>query len=161
MQISIIRDLEQQVIDDDQVLPGDLVLDNYGVYRPVQEFPSLTWQVAAPQPTLVEGLVGFAIGASVTLGVLAILKGVINEFAPSYNDAPLSQSTRNYIRERDQEVCYYCDVYDPDGHVDHMTSRANGGGNEDQNLTWACSPCNLTKGRLNADEFLAAYEWVS
>jgi hypothetical protein len=158
MSIAIIRGFERKVIDENWVMSGDLVLDIYGQFRPVLEFPMLAWRVSQPRPTLPESLAGLAVATLVTVGAIALLKGAVELLIPLYNDAPLSHSTRNYIRQRDKEICYYCDGWDPNGHVDHMTSRANGGGNEDENLTWACSPCNLTKGRLNADAFIEAYE---
>ena len=40
------------------------------------------------------------------------------------------------------------------GHVDHRISRANGGSNDYANLTWACAPCNWSKGVMNDTEFL-------
>lgn len=62
-----------------------------------------------------------------------------------------------YIRERDEEVCLYCEVYAPNGHVDHRTSRANGGSNDFDNLAWACAPCNWSKGAMNDTDFMSLF----
>jgi 5-methylcytosine-specific restriction endonuclease McrA len=54
--------------------------------------------------------------------------------------------------------CFYCG--DDDAalvlHIEHMTSLARGGSDDFENLTLACEECNLTKGRMTADEFLAS-----
>lgn len=96
----------------------------------------------------------FLIGASifVALGTIAAL------FVSQYNDESLTKRDRNYIRARDGEICFYCTTYAPDGHVDHRVSRANGGSNDYDNLTWSCAPCNLSKGSLNDNEFMAFFQ---
>ena len=70
------------------------------------------------------------------------------------NDEPLSTQVRAYIRERDGATCTYCGQYAPYGHVDHRVSRANGGSNRVNNLSWACAPCNQSKGSLNARQLI-------
>lgn len=69
------------------------------------------------------------------------------------NDEPLTARQRACVRERDTEICAYCGSYAPDGHVDHRVSRANGGSNHLNNLSWACPPCNWAKGAMNARQF--------
>jgi hypothetical protein len=119
------------------------------------DFPQLSAPTIAP-PTFSDVLrdLGtiFLIGAGVyvALGALAAL------LAPQYNDEPLTQRDRNYIRARDGEICFYCRAYAPAG-VDHRISRANGGSNNHDNLAWACAPCNLSKGALNDTDFLALF----
>jgi len=71
----------------------------------------------------------------------------------SPNNEPLEAWKRGFVRERDAENCNYCSRRDPQGHVDHKTSRANGGSNYLRNLTWACVTCNCSKGRMNARQF--------
>jgi 5-methylcytosine-specific restriction endonuclease McrA len=77
---------------------------------------------------------------------------------PNYE--PLETWKKNLVRERDGEICHYCGCYHPYGHVDHKTSRANGGSNLFRNLVWACSSCNCSKGRMNAPQFKKRI-WVS
>lgn len=69
------------------------------------------------------------------------------------NDEPLTARQRARVRERDGEMCAYCGSHAPDGHVDHRVSRANGGSNRLNNLSWACSTCNWAKGAMNARQF--------
>lgn len=94
------------------------------------------------------------------LGAMYVIADAFNSLFPPYNSDPLSRRTREYVRQRDDETCYYCGVWSSDGHVDHMRSRKNHGCNSLWNLTWACPPCNLTKGSLNHDEFLGMYSFV-
>lgn len=128
---------------------------NFPDPKPV--FPQLSAPTIAP-PSFSDVLrdLGtiFLIGAGiyVALGALASL------LAPQYNDQPLTRRDRNYIRARDGEICFYCTAYAPDGHVDHRISRAKGGSNDHDNLTWACAPCNLSKGALNDTEFMALFQ---
>lgn len=43
------------------------------------------------------------------------------------NNELLEAWKRGSVREQDAELCDYCGRYDPQGHVDHKTSRVNGG----------------------------------
>lgn len=70
---------------------------------------------------------------------------------PNYK--PLESWKKQLVRVRDGEICSYCGVHDPAGHVDHKTSRANGGSNLLRNLVWSCIFCNCSKGRMNAPAF--------
>lgn len=107
-----------------------------------------------PQNPLGEILLGFGLGV-VLIGGVAIVAEVLNElFGSVRNDEPLTAAMRTYVRERDGEICFYCKGDAPDGHVDHRTSRANGGSNDPRNLTWACIFCNCSKGALNETEFI-------
>jgi len=69
------------------------------------------------------------------------------------NYEPLENWKRQLVRVRDGEICSYCGIHDPAGHVDHKTSRANGGSNLLRNLVWSCISCNCSKGRMNAPAF--------
>ena len=71
--------------------------------------------------------------------------------APNYE--PLEAWKKELVRARDGETCIYCGRYAPTGHVDHKTSRINGGSNLLRNLAWACVSCNCSKGRRNARDF--------
>jgi hypothetical protein len=60
-------------------------------------------------------------------------------------------STRETVAARANHCCEYCrlpDFVDPnDGfHVDHVIARQHGGGDNLENLSWACSRCNRRKG---------------
>lgn len=53
--------------------------------------------------------------------------------------------------------CAYCNapVRLRDGTVDHYTPQALGGGDELENLRWACLPCNGAKGPMHPEEWEA------
>lgn len=108
-------------------------------------------------------VVGVAVGTiivGVGVAVLTVLEGIFSPPQParktrrkSPNNEPLEAWKREFVRLRDGEVCSYCGLHNPWGHVDHKTSRANGGSNLLRNLTWACISCNCSKGKRNAREF--------
>jgi hypothetical protein len=114
-----------------------------------------------PQQDWVTELVGGIIKiATVFIGIRILAEAFTPEpqspprrrkLQPNYE--PLESWKKSYIRERDEHRCNYCGGYASRGHVDHKTSRINGGSNRINNLCWACAPCNLTKGRRNAPEF--------
>lgn len=120
-------------------------------------------QAAAREPktgweTALEILNGVALGVLIG-GALVLTGAVIFEFIrPRRNNIPLTSGMRRYIRERDEEICFYCGDHAPDGHVDHRVSRANNGSNEPENLTWACVFCNCSKGAMNDTEYIALIE---
>jgi hypothetical protein len=60
----------------------------------------------------------------------------------------LSKKTRFDVFKRDGFVCQYCGAHPPAVvlNVDHVTAVANGGGNDPDNLTTSCEPCNSGKG---------------
>lgn len=98
-----------------------------------------------------------AVGLGVLIGGALVLTGaaIVELLRPRRNNIPLTPGMRRYIRERDEEICFYCGDYAPDGHVDHRISRNNNGSNEPENLTWACVFCNCSKGALNDTEYIA------
>lgn len=108
-------------------------------------------------------IAGVAVGAIVvgsSVAVLTILESIFSPPQPVQqprrrmpNYEPLEGWKRELVRLRDGEICSYCGLHDPRGHVDHKTSRANGGSNLVRNLTWACVSCNCSKGKRNAREF--------
>lgn len=55
-------------------------------------------------------------------------------------------AVRAFILERDGYRCTYCGDSEGPFHVDHILPVAAGGGDEFENLTCACAPCNLSKG---------------
>ena len=62
---------------------------------------------------------------------------------------------REYLLEKWQRKCAYCDAKDIPLQVEHIQARANGGSNRLGNLTLACQPCNQAKGKQDVKEFLA------
>jgi hypothetical protein len=52
------------------------------------------------------------------------------------------------IFKRDSFVCQYCGSHPPKAilHVDHIVPVADGGENDEDNLTTSCAACNLGKG---------------
>lgn len=143
---------------------SDLVLCADGRFHPINQVPSLCSyllhlqrvqrRVAAQKPN----------GWGAALLIISLTCLVLIDFYDpplksrlrwrSRNDEPLTPSLRVYVRERDGEICTYCGCYAPDGHVDHRVSRVNGGSNHLNNLSWACSECNLKKGAMNARQFI-------
>lgn len=74
------------------------------------------------------------------------------------NNAPGKHSAEEIERMYlDQAgLCAYCEkLLEVDFHVDHMIPLSRGGANGWENLAIACSSCNLSKGVLNAVEFMA------
>jgi hypothetical protein len=100
-------------------------------------------------------------GGLVTVGIIALALGFLaGSFDPpppqrprSPNYEPLSRTVKRFIAERDGYRCSYCGTPAGNGHVDHKNSRARGGSNRTNNLCWACAPCNLSKGSMNAASF--------
>lgn len=101
-----------------------------------------------------------AVGLGIIIGGVLVLtaEAVAELFRPACNSVPLKAKERQFIRERDDEICFYCDNYSPNGHVDHRVSRYNGGGNEPENLTWACVSCNCSKGAMNDSDYIRLIE---
>lgn len=60
-------------------------------------------------------------------------------------DHRLPMATRLAVFARDGFVCPECGATD-DLTIDHVTARANGGGDELDNLRVLCRPCNSAKG---------------
>jgi hypothetical protein len=157
MNLTVLRGYFSMNIDVNDLRSNDLVLAENGYFYPVSNFPQLNWRFAS-RPNPLEGIVGIGLTALVTIGVIGVFEFIGDLFSPGNNNQPLTQSMRSYIRERDEEYCNYCGVHAPDGHVDHMISRRNGGPNDPHNLTWACVSCNCSKGALNDYEFIRYLE---
>jgi 5-methylcytosine-specific restriction endonuclease McrA len=62
---------------------------------------------------------------------------------------------REYLLEKFNRQCAYCDAKDAPLQVEHILARAKGGTNRVSNLTLACYPCNKAKGKLDIKVFLA------
>ncbi len=63
----------------------------------------------------------------------------------------VSKRVRFEVFKRDQFTCQYCGGHPPAAvlHVDHIVAVAQGGGNDIDNLTTACSGCNPGKGAVS------------
>jgi hypothetical protein len=123
--------------------------------------------VAPSLPKSIGEIIGEIIGGALVLGTVVVLsagavsllESLFATTAPARrkvrvpNQEPLEKWKKELVRVRDRETCTYCGYHDPWGHVDHKTSRANGGSNLLRNLVWACSFCNCSKGRMNAAQF--------
>ncbi len=62
---------------------------------------------------------------------------------------------REYLLEKWNRTCAYCEATDVPLQVEHIHSRAKGGTNRVSNLCVACEPCNTAKGTRDISEFLA------
>jgi len=62
---------------------------------------------------------------------------------------------REYLLEKWNRRCAYCDAKDTPLQVEHIHPRAKNGGNRVSNLTVACEPCNTKKGTQDIRVFLA------
>lgn len=146
-----------------ELQPSDLVLAADQFFYPLASFPELRELFPQPspppqQPTLSDILLGLGTILVIGAGVCLVVAAVASLFGPPYNDEPLTRSMKNYIRERDNETCFYCWIPAPNGHVDHRISRARGGSNDPENLAWACAPCNWSKGTRSDTEFLSLFD---
>jgi len=62
---------------------------------------------------------------------------------------------REYLLEKWQRTCAYCDAKDVPLQIEHITPKARGGSNRVSNLTLACQCCNQKKDALPVEVFLA------
>lgn len=72
---------------------------------------------------------------------------------------PASIEYVQYRRIVQRDPCSYCDG--PGGTKDHITPKPSGGPpiNTPENLTGACSGCNMAKANLGLLEFLFFWRW--
>lgn len=63
---------------------------------------------------------------------------------------------RSYVFHRDGHKCAYCGAVRAERYeLDHITPRSRRGTNRVSNLVVACQDCNITKGNLPVEQFLA------
>ena len=62
--------------------------------------------------------------------------------------------TREYLLEKWNRQCAYCEVKDVPLQVEHIHPRAKGGANSITNLTLSCEKCNTKKGTKDIKDFL-------
>jgi 5-methylcytosine-specific restriction endonuclease McrA len=67
----------------------------------------------------------------------------------------LGYEVREYLLEKWQRTCVYCQKTNLPLEIDHITPRSKGGSNRLSNLTLACHACNQTKGSRDITDFLA------
>ena len=60
---------------------------------------------------------------------------------------------REYLLEKFNRTCAYCNKTDVPMEVEHINPRSRGGSNRISNLTLSCRPCNEKKGNQTASEF--------
>lgn len=156
----------QFLVQTKQLLRSDLIFD-WGTNRflSADRFPDVEPNLPAKTVAeILEDVVSAAVGvaAIVLIGeavvhvchsIFGAAKSTRRPLRRTPNYEPLEGWKKELVRERDEETCSYCGAYDPAGHVDHKTSRANGGSNLLRNLVWSCVSCNCSKGRMNAQAF--------
>ncbi len=60
---------------------------------------------------------------------------------------------KEYVLRKWQHRCVYCGAREVPLQIDHIVPKARGGTDRPSNLTLACEPCNLRKGKQTATEF--------
>jgi hypothetical protein len=62
----------------------------------------------------------------------------------------MDTAARAFVRQRAGGRCEYCRLPDEADelpfHIEHIIAKQHGGSDENDNLCWACSRCNLYKG---------------
>lgn len=64
-------------------------------------------------------------------------------------------NVREYLLEKWNRICAYCDANGVPLNIDHIHPLSRGGSDRVSNLTLACIPCNQSKGALPVDEFVS------
>ena len=67
----------------------------------------------------------------------------------------LGYEVREYLLNKWDRKCTYCEVKDVPLQVEHVVPKAKGGSNRLSNLCLACEKCNLKKGTSDLKEFLS------
>ena len=62
---------------------------------------------------------------------------------------------REYLLEKWNRQCTYCQIKDVPFQVEHIVPRSKGGSNRVGNLCLACEPCNQKKGNSDVRDFLS------
>ncbi|MCY0927349.1 RNA-guided endonuclease IscB [Streptomyces sp. H27-H1] len=62
---------------------------------------------------------------------------------------------RAYLRTKWERACAYCGVSGVPLNIEHIRPRSHGGSGRTSNLALACVPCNVAKGTLRVEVFLA------
>lgn len=161
-QIRSIPQFSFQTLSSSLLLSNKLYLPALSFQLPLIAAPPIQEQQPPQQKTgwEIAAEIICAVGLGIIIGGALVLTAaaVAEMLRPRRNSVPLTAGERRFIRERDGEICFYCGYHAPNGHVDHRVSRANGGGNEPENLTWACVFCNCSKGSMNDTDYLLFLE---
>lgn len=62
---------------------------------------------------------------------------------------------REYLLEKWQRKCSYCQISNVPLQIEHIIAKANGGTNRINNLCLACEKCNINKGTQDIRDFLS------
>jgi putative hemolysin len=95
------------------------------------------------------------VAALIDAGKLALTEdGLVNAWTVQVGERPaIPADIRKAVKERDGNVCAYCDSKDGPFHLDHIVPWSRGGQHTIENLTVACAPCNWSKGDKTLDEW--------
>jgi len=66
----------------------------------------------------------------------------------------LGYEVREYLLEKWERKCAYCDAKDQRLEIDHIDPKSRGGSNRISNLTISCRPCNEKKSNDPIEKFL-------
>jgi hypothetical protein len=156
----ILRNGVFQTVPSNQLQVTDSILTTAGQFVPVAVFLE-TLPARQSPPSGLSALVGAASILGVLFGTAWMLEECFKTRQPPQtrrrNMASLEGWKRDYVSQRDDWRCTYCGrrVTRRSRHIDHSISRHNGGTNHLNNLRTACQSCNLSKGVLNARQFLS------
>ena len=148
------------VVPFDELQANDLVLTTTGRYVAAWVMKSSLNPNPPDPPRISDVIAALALAGGLLLGAGWAIDQFLKPEATSkkrpHNREPLEAWKRDYVSMRDGWRCTYCGcrVTRRTRHIDHSRSRRNGGSNHLNNLRTACLLCNLSKGSLNARQFL-------
>lgn len=100
----------------------------------------------APISSLAQELVHFDLQAMQMPGISGV----------AYQQGTLAgYEVREYLLEKWSRTCAYCGATNAPLQIEHVVPKVLRGSNRISNLTVACGPCNVAKGRLHIELFLA------
>lgn len=73
-------------------------------------------------------------------------------FTTSPDQFPVACALIQVLLDKWGRACVYCGATDVPLEVEHIIPKSRGGSNRISNLTLACEPCNLKKGKRTAEE---------
>jgi hypothetical protein len=157
----VMRNGVLQIVPSNQLQVTDRILTTAGEYVPVATLLETRQAQQWPATGLsalvdVVGMIGLLVGTAWILGE-CFKTTPSRAQARRRNTQSVEAWKRDYVSHRDGWRCTYCGqrVSRRSRHIDHSMSRRNGGTNHLNNLRTACQLCNLSKGVLNARQFLA------
>lgn len=87
--------------------------------------------------------------------VLILAPGYASDDASDAAPQSVGRRLRAEIYARDGHACVYCGASE-NLSIDHVVPRSKGGGNEPENLSTACMPCNTSKRDRDLADWLAS-----